>query len=393
MAPQPFSQADRDRAVDALRGTSAKAVVGANNGFGFRLFAELLRKDPQRNTFISPTSIALALEMTYNGATGATKAAMARTLGVGGASLDQVNEAALNLQTLLRNADPSVDLAIANSLWGNKQVKFKQDFLDRNQRFYGAKLTSLDFASPEAVKTINGWVSDNTRGKIPKIINGIPPDMILYLIDAVYFKGDWQDKFDKAETKDKPFHLASGTTVQHPLMHRTGRYPYLRGKGFEAVALPYGKGKLSMYVFLPDKTSSIEAFLAGLTNAGWEKWMTGFSNDEGSVSIPRFRSEYGVLLNGALQALGMSPAFAGGFGGMGSDDWFISEVNHKTYVNMDEEGTEAAAATEVGIEEGTIAPSPRQPFNFVADRPFFYSIREADTGAVLFMGVLYDPRR
>jgi serpin B len=385
-----FSSTDREQAVGELASGTGKQLVDASNDFGFRLLRELVASDAKKNVFISPTSIATALDMTYNGVAGRTKAGMARALGIEGIALDDLNRGAKNLQTLWRNADPKVELTVANSLWGREGHRFRKDFLDRNARYYGAQLTSLDFNSPSAPNAINDWVSQHTNGKIPRIVDRIDPATVLYLIDAVYFKGEWQHKFKKEDTQSKAFHLANGETVQHPLMEEDGRFPYLRGRGLQAVALTYGKGKLAMYIFLPDEGSSIERFLKDLSAVNWRSWVTGMQVGEGSITIPRFGSDYNAELKDVLTSMGMGAAFqpSGDFEGMGGGTEFISEVRHKTYVKVDEEGTEAAAATEAHVA----GAKPSGRFDFVADRPFFYAIVEHDTGAILFMGILRDPR-
>jgi serpin B len=386
-----FSSTDRDRAVSILARGPGRSVIDGANDFGLRLLRQLAGEDAKRNVLISPASVAIALDLTYNGASGQAKAGMARALGIEGVGLDDLNQAAKNLQALWRNADPKVELTVANSLWGRKDVTFKKDFLDRNERFYGAHLASLDFDSPNAARTINDWVSANTQGKIPTIIEGIDPAAVLYLVDAVYFKGPWKSKFDKGKTQSRPFHLSGGEAIQHPLMRQDGRFPYARGQGFQAVALPYGQGRMAMYIFLPDDGSSLERLLGNASAAKWRTWLSEMHTGEGCVTIPRFRSVFGADLKAALTDMGMGSAFrpSGDFEGVGGGSQCIGEVRHKTFVSVDEEGTEAAAATEISTDA---AKPPGGPFDFVADRPFFYAIVEHDTGAILFMGVLRDPR-
>lgn len=200
------------------------AIVAANTNFGFKLFSEVLKQDSGKNVFVSPSSVAIALAMTYNGASGSTLEAMAKTLELQGLSLSEINSSYSALKELLENPDEGVQLTIANSLWARQDFPFKSDFLQRNQDFYSATVSNLDFNDPTAPNTINNWVNENTRGKIDKIVDKISPDNVLFLINAIYFKGNWTEKFDKELTTDYPFYLSSGEQKQHPMMSQTGDY-------------------------------------------------------------------------------------------------------------------------------------------------------------------------
>jgi len=304
-----------------------------------------------------------------------------------------VNQANAALRQALTNPDAKVQLAIANSLWARKGVVFKEDFLKRNGDFFGATTTEVDFSNPNASNIINGWVEKNTQGKIKTIVpDKIPRDMVLYLINAIYFKGEWATKFVKGRTANAPFFLLNGTKKTVPLMTQSASFPYFKGKDFEAVALPFGGGRMSMYVFLPAESSNLDAFCKQLSAENWEKWMKQFHTMEGDLWLPRFKSEYEKTLNDSLKALGMGIAFdpsQADFSGMRSPpDLFISEVKHKTFVEVNEEGAEAAAVTSVGMRVTSV------PERFVlrVDRPFFCAIRDSKTGAVLFMGVIVEPK-
>ncbi len=370
-------------------------LIAANNEFGFNLFNHLLRQEAGKNVFFSPLSVSTALAMTYNGAAGETEQAMARTLKLHGMSLAEINQSSAELLKLLKSSDPKIELAIANSLWARQGVKFKDDFLARNRQFFGAEVASLNFESPQATETINRWVSTNTKGKIAKIIDSISAQQVMFLINAVYFKGLWQQKFDKALTQDQPFHLLSGKQKPMPMMSQSGSYRYLRGDKFQAVSLPYGKGGANIYLFLPDPDSTLDNFLKTLSYQKWEQWMKGFRNTPGDVKIPRFKLDYESTLNNALKAMGMEVAFAqdrADFSRMRTErDLFISEVKHKAVVEVNEEGTEAAAATSVAIGVTSAMPTP-QRFTFIADRPFLMAIRDQQTGAILFMGAVVEPK-
>jgi len=368
-------------------------IVEANTKFGFKLFSEILQQDSNKNVFISPTSIAIALAMTYNGASGETQAAMANALELQGMSLSEVNQANEALKTTLENADSDIQLSIANSLWAKQDISFKPDFLQRNQEFYEAQVTDLDFANPEAKRIINNWVKENTNGKIPQIISDIKPDDILFLINAIYFKGNWTEQFDKDKTVERPFSLADGTQQQHPMMSQSGEYQYYEDDTVQAISLPYGKGRLSFYVFLPRENVSLDTFEQQLTPENWQQWMNRLGKRDGSIVLPRFKLEYEIQLNEALKALGMDMAFdrRAGFSNMTEADVLINEVKHKTFVEVNEEGTEAAAATSVGMVL-TSAAIPQTPFQMVVDRPFFCAIRDNQTGTILFMGSIREPK-
>lgn len=369
-------------------------LVAANNEFGFDLFDQLLAHDKGKNTFFSPLSVATALAMTYIGAVGDTHFAMKRVLKYGQMNHSQINQASSTLMSKLKSSDPKIELLIANSLWARQGVEFNPAFLDRNRQFFGAEIAALDFGNPQAVKTINGWVSQKTKGKIPAIMDQIDGSQVMFLINAVYFKGQWQKRFEKILTQNQPFHLATGGTKQTPMMSQSGNYQYLRGENFQAVSLPYGQGGTSLYLFLPDESSSLNDLLKVLSYQEWQQWMKSFRNSPGDVKIPRFKMDYSRELNNALKAMGMAVAFERGkadFSGIRQQkDLFISQVKHKAVIEVNEEGTEAAAATSVGISITSVRPV-QQRFSFIADRPFLLAIRDQQTGAILFMGAVFEP--
>ncbi|PAX55181.1 serpin family protein [Brunnivagina elsteri] len=374
-------------------------LVAANTKFGFKLFSEILKSDTNTNVFVSPSSIAMALAMTYNGANGSTQQAIAHTLELQGLSLQQINSSNAALKALLENPDPQVKLAIANSLWANQDATLNPDFLQRNREFYQAKVTNLDFNDANAPNIINTWVKDNTNGKIEEIVQELSPDQLLLLINAIYFKGNWTEKFDKNQTKEYPFFAASGQQKPHPMMSQNGDYKYLENEQFQAISLPYGKdGRISFYVFLPKKDSpkkdsNLTAFYSTLNAENWDKWMTQFSKRQGSIRLPRLKMDYEITLNDALKALGMGEAFSNkaDFSGI-AKNLSISEVKHKTFVEVNEEGTEAAAATSVEMVLTSAFEPAIKPFEMIVDRPFFACIRDNQTGSILFMGSIAKPQ-
>ncbi len=377
-------------------GATDARLVSANTSFGFKLYQEVAKGSAEKNVFISPASVALCLAMTYNGAVGETKEAMQRALEIHGLTHAELNRAYAALRSELENPDPRVQLQIANSLWARKGISFNPAFIERNKEFYGAEVTALDFGDPTAPATINAWVKDKTKHKIDKIVDSIDSQAVLFLINAIYFKGAWSTEFDKAKTKDDMFTVASGSKKRLPMMTQSGKYDYYEAKNFQAVSLPYGGGRVSIYVFLPAAGTSINQFLPSLTTANWDVWMKSFSKTQGAIVLPRFKVEYEIALNDALKALGMGVAFdenRANFTGMfqGGQNAFISKVKHKTFAEVNEEGTEAAAVTSTEMV-ATSMPVERKTFRMVVDRPFFFAIRDNKTGSVLFLGSIVDPQ-
>lgn len=368
-----------------------QTLAAARSKFGFNLFSQLRQGD--KNVFISPSSVALALSMVYNGANGDTQQEIAKALQAQGLSLEDFNQASKKLSESLQQADPKVKLAIANSLWLKQGFDFVPEFLANNQTYYQAKVTQLDFGDPrKSLGAINGWVKENTNGKIEQIVDSISPDDVLFLVNAIYFKGSWSQTFDAKLTQEKPFSFADGKTKQVPLMQQKGEYVYYQNEEFQAVSLPYGNRRLSMYIFLPRENSSLDAFLGNLNADNWQQWVQKFRREEGRVEIPRFKLEYEAELTPALKALGINKAFTGNsdFSNMTKASVLISAVKHKTFVEVNEEGTEAAAATSIGIRATSVRPS--QPFSMVVNRPFFAAIRDNETGEILFMGAIFEPK-
>jgi serine protease inhibitor len=398
-ADQPASQPVRKPAPKPTSKPAPKPVnpklVTANTRFGFKLFAELLPPAQNQNLFVSPASVAIALGMLYNGSSGETRQDMDKVLELQGMSLAELNQSNADLKRLLEQPDAGVQLAIANSLWANQGVDFKSDFLQRNRQFYSAQITALKF-NPQALTRINQWVSQSTQGKIPTILDQLDAGSVMVLINALYFKGAWSQRFDPKLTRDRPFHLTNGTTKPQPTMSQSGQYRYYETANFQAVSLPYGQEKrVSLYIFLPTQASNLSTFHKTLTEQNWEQWMPQFRPRPGTIELPRFKLEYQVNLNQTLMALGMQSAFGGraNFANLSRVATQISKVEHKTFVEVNEEGTEAAAATAVVMARGNAVPKePPTPFQMVVDRPFFCAIRDNQTGTILFMGSIVEPK-
>ena len=373
--------------LDLIGDESFSSVASANTAFGFKLLTDLQERDADANILISPLSISTALTMTYNGAAGETQRAMAEVLEIGNLQLDSVNRSNAALRRSLVESGPKVKIAIANSIWSREGVEFNPSFLNRNREFFEAEIESLNFNDPQAPQIINNWVETNTNGKIKQIVQQIDPGTLMFLINAIYFKGNWQKEFDKSATRDGIFHLSNGAEKRVPMMYRRGAYPHFRGGNFEAARLPYGDGKVSMYIFLPNRDSNLNEFTAQLNAEKWGYWMSQFrdARDNSEMILPRFKMEYEASLNDALTALGMGQAFGSDadFSGMGQH-LFISEVRHKAVMEVNEEGTEAAAVT-------TVVAVTSLPPVFRVDRPFFVAIHDDQTKTILFMGTVVEP--
>jgi serpin B len=365
-----------------------KQLFESGNAFGFTLFGEVSRAEGGKNVFLSPLSVSMALGMTLNGAAGGTEAGMRRTLGFGDMAQGDINASYRGILDLLPNLDPKTRVEIANSIWIRSGFSVLPEFIDVNLRFFDATVRSLDFNSPDAPGVINSWIEDKTRGKITKMVDQIDPLTVMFLINAVYFKGTWLYEFDPRKTMDDSFIRSDGTPVPCKMMGQKATLPYLETETFQAVDLPYGNGQFSMTVFLPKSGRSLESLAVSFSTENWDLWKGKFSNRELSLQFPKFKVEYEIKLNDALTALGMGAAFTPGqadFGGINADfDLYISSVNHKAFVEVDEKGTEAAAVTVVEVGTTSVGDG----ITVRVDRPFLFLIREKTSDAKLFMGKL-----
>lgn len=374
-------------------------VVGGGNHFAFDLYEQLRLEDG--NLFFSPSSISVALAMTYAGAAGDTEAEMAKTLHFE-MPKDQVHNEMRALQNYWTTPDKQtgIRLNLANRLWGQETYEFLPEFLSVTREKYGAELARLDFSrANEASKEINKWVSDQTEDKINDLIS---PDALssatrLVLTNAVYFKGGWAEPFKRSRTKEEDFYLTATDTVKVPLMHRWDEFRYGAVDDLQILELPYGDGSLSMFVLLPNEKDGLADLEAKLTFPTLQRWLKSVKHeDEVKVYLPRFKTTAEFMLSGTLQTLGMKSAFdpnAANFSGMTeSEDVFISAVIHKAFVDVNEEGTEAAAATAM-VVMGSAAPidEPKEPPVFRADHPFVFMIRDNRNDAILFLGRITHP--
>jgi serpin B len=306
---------------------------------------------------------------------------MRSTLHLTGSTREDVNGSYKSLISLLRGLDPQTRFTIANSIWYDQTFPFNASFLDESKQYFDAEVAGLDFTSPSALTTINSWVDTQTNGKIPGILEQIDSDEVMFLVNAIYFKGTWVKQFDKSKTVDAPFYAADATTSTVPMMSRAPGVLLTRNAEYSAVDLPYGNSAFTMTVVLPN--GDIDAFAESFDEAKWNALLSSLRDNDVGVYLPRFRIEWKRLLNPDLERLGMRSAFVDAdFTRMSplGRSLVITKVIQKTYVDVDEEGTEAAAATSVGI-----GPTSA-PVSFRADRPFLVVIRERFSGTILFIG-------
>lgn len=363
-------------------------VVTNNNQFGFELLKNL-KEDEDENILISPLSISIALAMTVNGADGETKEAMLEALSQQGVSIEQINQSFQALINILQYSDKEVELSIANSLWGREDKSFFDQFIETNELYYDANLTALDFQHPSASKTINNWVKEKTRGKIEDIVDeDIDPNTVLFLINAIYFYGDWEVPFPEGRTNERPFYDKDGHENLIPMMANEDSYDYFENELLQAIRLPYGEGRIAMDIFLPH--GHIDHLLEQLTIENWLTWQNSFQKRSGYIEMPRFTFEYEKSLVDTLKLLGMEIAFdeqRANFGKMAQipPNLYISDVRHKTFIDVNEKGTEAAAVTSVEVRGES---APMHDFEIRINRPFLYVIHDTVTETVMFIGTI-----
>jgi len=369
------------------------AVVEADRTFGLSLYGALRDAEPNENLFISPLSVSMALGMTLNGAEGQTFDDMASTLHVDGLSRAEINAGYRDLIDLLIDLDPKVTFTIANAIWHRDTFDVEADFLKTNQDYFDATVAGLDFSRAAAADRMNRWVEDNTNGRISEIVKApLDPLMMLYLMNALYFQGDWMHPFDEEQTDEADFTRADGSTVTIDMMRQAEarRFGFFENEQLQMIDLPYGDSLFSMTIVLPREEESLESVIEGLDAATWQTWTDGLTPQRLFVEMPRFELTYAKSLLDALEDLGLGSALdpeRADFSSINPDmsDLHISKVNHQTFLRVDEQGTEAAAATAVGLQPVSA------PQAFRVDRPFFLAIREQHSGTLLFIGHVLDP--
>ena len=386
-----------DQKKSTLRPLSSQEsiIVESDQNFSLKLFKAISESASNSNLFISPLSVSTALSMALNGASGQTYTDIQNTIELTGLSEEERNLAYKTLHELLSGIDEQVIFEIANSMWYANHFNILPEFVNKNQDYFFAEVTALDFTAPSALDIINGWVNEKTHGKIEKILDFIPANAVLYIINAIYFKATWLYEFDKDYTKEENFYTKPQTAIKTPMMKTTAELKYFQDNKVEIVDLPYGKGNFSMTVFLPLEGISLDDFIAELDGNQWNKYLNQLQLHKGTVSFPKLKVEYELLMNDVLQQLGMASSFnpeVADFSRIRSTGGiWISRVIHKTFVEIDEEGTEAAAVTLIEFVETGSGSDPGLDFFMNVNRPFMFVIRENETGAILFMGKIVEP--
>ncbi|MGC8777912.1 MAG: serpin family protein [Candidatus Caldatribacteriaceae bacterium] len=363
------------------------------NDFGLSLLRELWEVKEQ-NLFLSPPGIEMALSAAALGARGKTQEEMLAVLGLSGMSITEIAEENSSLSRMLNMANAKVEVRTAHSLWARAGIPFYEDFLSQVRQYYQATVESVDFADPGTLSRINQWVKQATHAKIDQILSRIPQNAILILLNAIYFKGKWLYTFDPQNTQSLPFYPLSGGSKNLPTMWQKGKFRYTENGTLQAIQLPYGDTRFSMYIVLPKVPSGIGDLLRSLDTESLKNLIDTMAERKGEVYLPRFRITFEETLNEVLKSLGMREAFDpdnADFSGMLPIPpvAFVSEVKHKSVLEVNEEGTEAAAATSVTIS--LTAALPEEPFLMRVDHPFLLAIRDERSGLFLFIGVVTDP--
>lgn len=375
--------------------TKSQEIVDADNAFGLDIFKLIANQEQDSNFMISPLSISMALSMAYNGAETDTKAEMAEALRISDFTRDEINQTYKELIAALITVDPDVAMEIANSIWYSDVYPVEENFLTVNQNYYDAEVQQGDFSNPGMTKKINDWVSDKTHKKIPTIIDGIDPATVMFIINAIYFNGSWTREFNEENSYTGLFEKQSQNYIEAEMMQGIDTVNYLSNETFSAIQLPYGHGNFSMMLLLPNSDKTVADVVEEINTENWSAWLKGFSmTNDVDIILPKFKLEYEKKLKDILQLMGMEQAFTtqADFSGINANrDLFISEVLHKTFIDVNEKGTEAAAVTAIIFDTTSIDPNEEQKTYFHCTRPFLFAITEKDTGAILFMGQVSEP--
>jgi serpin B len=370
-------------------------LASANSGFAFNLLKQLVADQAGTNIFISPYSASTVLQMVSTGAAGTTRTEMQQMLGTMDMRPAALNEANKEIGAIINSRNTNFVLTTANSVWYRKGTPIKASFIAGNEQFFGAKVEGLNFSKPAAVEIMNAWASEETQGKIERMVSApIDPRIRLFLANAVYFHGKWESPFSTNDTKDRVFQLSGGGQTTLPMMEQTGSFSYCEGNGYQAVRLSYRGGDLAMYVFLPGPDSSVEELLGQMDGAWWQQAIQAdFAVQQGTVVLPKFNLNCAVELKQPLEALGMETAFTpdADFSNMSSEALFVSSVRQQAVVEVNEEGTEAAAVTVVTVVASAVIGYSTPPFQMIVDRPFLFIIEDQQAGTILFMGAVFEP--
>ena len=380
---------------EAVRNFTAQEgrLADASVGFGLGLYKQVAGAETEPNVLVSPLSASLALGMTMNGAQNTTWDAMRSTLGFGTLTEAEINQAYRGLIAQLLARDAKVTFKIANSIWHERMFSALPPFLNAARDYFDAEVTALDFGHASAPGTISAWAERETNGRIKDLIKQIDAEEIMFLVNAIYFKAPWTMPFDERSTRTGPFRKLDGASVNVPLMTHDGGYRWIQNSEVTALELLYADSAFSMVLLMPRDNGSLAGLEAKLTTAWWTDLMASIRQSRALVTMPRFKFEYGEKLNDALTTLGMGIAFDRTradfyrIANVRPERLYISRVEQKTFISVDEEGTEAAAATTVGI--GVTSLPPQLEFT----RPFLFAIRERESGTLLFVGRVGDPSR
>jgi len=368
--------------------------IDAQNSFGFNLFQQLAAEDDD-NIFLSPTSVFVALAMLYNGADGVTKDEIAEVLQIETIDLAELNTASANLLNVLNQETDEITVQLANSLWINEEFEFQDEYVESLTNYFQAMVEQIDISDDVSIEKINQWVDAATNGLIDEMVDSLPPNLVAIILNAIYLDANWTIPFDENQTVEKPFYPTEDSEKTVPLMTLNDELFYMENDDFQAVQLMYGDdAEMGMTVILPEVDSSPDEIIADLNLKNWSNWQDEFAEQEGTLLLPKFTLEYEVNLNDPLIHLGMGSAFdeRADLSNLIKDaeNLAVSEVKHKSFLDINEEGTEAAAATSVEIVEMSAIDGP-EPFYMEVNRPFIIAITDHQTNALLFLGAIKDP--
>ena len=368
------------------------ALIESGNSFAFDIFMKILGgAGENENVMISPLSISYALSMTLNGADGATRDSMLKALRMNGITPDEINDSYKNLTGALLSVDKRVLISIANSVWVEKNFTVKKSFTDILTNYYDAESRSFDINDAAAPDKINVWIEDKTNGLIKEMIDKLEDNTVMLLINAIYFKGKWKSQFDKSKTVEMPFFKSGGNQVNVPMMKQKNDFRVHEGDGFVVAEFPYGQGNFVMDIIIPNDQSGFNNTLAMISDENYTSWINQMNKRETDLSFPRFKYGFRKKLKDTLTDMGMGIAFTDGADFSNINDMYdllINDVAHQSFIETNEEGTEAAAATVVEIG---LTSAPPTPLVLKLDHPFIYIIRETTTNTIIFMGRVADP--
>lgn len=367
-----------------------KEILVQDNNFAIDLFKTTFQSSNESSIFISPLSVSTALNMTLNGAVGKTKSEMQTALRNADYTIDQINEYSKTLREALLKVDPSTQFSIANSIWYRNGFNVEPSFIDVNKVNYNAEVRSIDFSGADAASRINNWCANNTNQKITTIVDNIPSSTMMYLINATYFKGIWKYTFDKKSTNTETFYAEDELTQDIQMMSQKSAFYYASGDNSSYLELPYGNNAFSMVIILPHEDKTITDVVEKLNTSSWNAALSQLNPTEVNLHLPRFKFEasYG-LHKQILPQMGMKEAFNSSLADFSdiskNGGLSISDVIHKTFIEVNEEGSEAAAVTKVGMELSSPGPGAL-PTNFIVNKPFLFVIKEKSTGVIIFIG-------